>query len=60
MKVLVEGSTGVIGSNVVLDWLNYSKDVVVSFDLYNFAPESHIDTSICTPGDFFETNIVGT
>ena len=104
MTILVTGAAGFIGSNFVLDWFDYSKEEVISFDLLtyagnlenlsslsnnshhhfvkgnisdrellsqilkkyqvraviNFAAESHVDRSIRGPGDFIETNIVGT
>ena len=104
MTILVTGAAGFIGSNFVLDWFDYSKEDVISFDLLtyagnlknlslldsnlhhhfirgnigdrslvpetlkkyqiraivNFAAESHVDRSIHGPGDFIETNIVGT
>jgi dTDP-glucose 4,6-dehydratase len=104
MTILVTGAAGFIGSNFVLDWLDQSKEDVISLDLLtyagnlenlsslnqnphhhfvkgnigdrdlvssllkkyqiravvNFAAESHVDRSIHGPGDFIETNIVGT
>jgi dTDP-glucose 4,6-dehydratase len=104
MTILVTGAAGFIGSNFVLDWLDQSREDVVSLDLLtyagnleslsslnnnpqhhfvkgnigdrdllssllkkyqiraivNFAAESHVDRSIHGPGDFIETNIVGT
>ena len=37
MTILVTGAAGFIGSNFVLDWLNQSKEDVVSLDLLTYA-----------------------
>ncbi|CAM8361811.1 dTDP-glucose 4,6-dehydratase [Candidatus Methylopumilus planktonicus] len=37
MTILVTGAAGFIGSNFVLDWLNQSKEDVVSLDLLSYA-----------------------
>jgi dTDP-glucose 4,6-dehydratase len=33
MTILVSGAAGFIGSNFVLDWLDFNKEDIVSFDL---------------------------
>jgi dTDP-glucose 4,6-dehydratase len=52
--VLVRGDIG--NSELVMHLLEtYQPDAIV-----NFAAESHVDRSILSPGDFIQTNVVGT
>lgn len=52
--VLVQGDIG--NSELVMQLLTqYQPDAIV-----NFAAESHVDRSILSPGDFIQTNVVGT
>jgi dTDP-glucose 4,6-dehydratase len=37
MTILVTGAAGFIGSNLVLDWFDYSKEDIVSPDLLTYA-----------------------
>lgn len=103
-SILVTGGAGFIGSNFILDWMNFENDSIINLDkltyagnlqnlaslegnsrysyvrgdigdaglvgrilsehkpraIVNFAAESHVDRSIHGPGEFIQTNIVGT
>lgn len=69
--ILINGDTGFIGRNFILDWLAQSDVPVVNLDKLTYAGNlknlaslrgdaRYVDGTIHGPKDFIQTNIVGT
>jgi dTDP-glucose 4,6-dehydratase len=60
MTILVTGAAGFIGSNFVLDWLNQSKEDVVSLDLLTYAGNlENLSSLNQNPHHFFVKGNIG-